>query len=41
MKENEKEHNPNWIEIPNRPNKILIIGNSGSEKTSSLFNLIN
>ena len=36
-----EEHNPNWLEIPDHPYRILIIGGSGSEKTNSLFNLIN
>ena len=40
-KENIKEHNPNWPEIPDHPYKILIIGGPGSGKTNSLFNLIN
>ena len=40
-KENIKEHNPNWAQIPNHPYKILIIGDSGSRKSNSLFNLIN
>ena len=39
-KENIKEHNSNWPEIPDRPYRILIIGGSGSGKTNSLFNLI-
>ena len=39
-KENIKEHHPNWPEIPDHPYRILIIGDSGSGKTSSLFNLI-
>ena len=39
--ENIKEHNANWTQIPDHPNWILIIGGSGSGKTSSLFNLIN
>ena len=39
IKENKKEHNPNWPEIPDYPYRILIIGGSGSGKTSSLFNL--
>ena len=38
IKENIKEHTPNWPEIPDHPYRILI-GGSGSEKTSSLFNL--
>ena len=36
-----KEHNLNWPEIPDHPCRILIIGDSGSAKTNSLFNLIN
>ena len=40
IKENLKEHNPNWPEIPDHSYIILIIGASGSEKTNSLFNLI-
>ena len=40
-KENIKEHNPNWPQIPDHPYRILIIGGSGSWKTNSLFNLIN
>ena len=41
IKENIKKHNPNWQQIPDHPYRILIIGNSGSGKTNSLFNLIN
>ena len=40
-KENIKEHNPNWPQIPDHPYRILIIVGSGSEKTDTLFNLIN
>ena len=40
VKENIKEHNPNWPQIPDHPYGILLIGGSGSEK-KSLFNLIN
>ena len=40
-KENKKEHNPNWPQIPDHSYRILIIGGSGSGKTNSLFNLIN
>ena len=39
--ENIKEHNPNWLQIPDHPYRILIIGGSGSGKTNSSFNLIN
>ena len=41
VKENIKEHNPNWPQIPVHPYRILIIGSSGYGKTKSLFNLIN
>ena len=41
IKESIKEHNPNWPEIPDHPYRMLIIGDSGSGKTDSLFNLIN
>ena len=33
-KENLKVHNPNWPQISDHPNKILIIGGSGSGKTN-------
>ena len=39
--ENIKEHNPNWVQIPDRPYRIFMIGGSGSGKTNSQFNLIN
>ena len=39
-KEDLKEHNPNWPEIPNHPYNILIVGGSGSGKTNALLNLI-
>ena len=39
--ENIKEHNPNWPEIPDHPNRILIVGGSGSGKTNAWLNLIN
>ena len=38
--ENVKEHNPNWPQIADHPYQLLIIENSVSGKTSSLFNLI-
>ena len=40
IKENIKEHNPNWAQISDHPYGTLIIGGSGSGKTNSLFNLI-
>ena len=40
-KEDIKEHNPKWPEIPDHPYQILIIEDSGSEKTNTLLNLIN
>ena len=39
-KENIKEHNLNWQQIPDHPYRILIIGCSGSGKTNALLNLI-
>ena len=39
-KENLKEHNPNWPQIPDHPYKILITGGSGSGKTNLLFKSI-
>ena len=39
-KENIKERNPNWPQIPDHPYRILITGGFGSGKTNSLFNLI-
>ena len=40
-KEDTKEHNPNWPEIPDHPYRLLIVGGSGSGKTNALLNLIN
>ena len=40
-KENIKEHNPNWPQIPDHLYRILIIGCCGSGKSNSLFDLIN
>ena len=36
-----KEHNPKWTEIPDLPQRILMVGGSGSGKTNALLNLIN
>ena len=41
VKENKKEHNPNWSQIPHDPYRIVITGGSVSGKTNSLFNLLN
>ena len=41
IKEDIMEHNPNWQEIPDYPQKILIVGDSGSGKTNAFLNLIN
>ena len=35
--ENKVSHNPNWPYIPNHPQKILIIGDTGSGKTNTLL----
>ena len=40
IKEDTKEHNPNWPEIPDHLYRIMIAGGSGSGKINSLFNLI-
>ena len=41
IKEETKEHNSNWPEIPDHPYRILTIRGSRLGKTNSLFNLIN
>ena len=40
IKEEAKEHNPNWPKLSDHQYRILIVGGSGSGKTNSLFNLI-
>ena len=40
IKKNIKEHNPNWPQILDQPYRILLIRDSGSRKTNSLFRLI-
>ena len=40
-KEDIKEHNLNWPEIPDHLYVILTVGGSGSGKTNALINLIN
>ena len=32
IKEETKKHNPNWLQIPDHPYRILIIRGSGSGK---------
>ena len=38
---NYEKYNKKWPYIPDHPNRILIIGGSGSGKTNTLLNLIN
>ena len=40
-KEDIKEHNANWPDIPDYPHRIVIVGCSESGKTNALLNLIN
>ena len=40
-KENTKEQNPEWQEVPDHPHRILMLGGSGCGKTNALLNLIN
>ena len=40
IKENIKEHNPDWPQIPDHPYSILLIIGSRSGETNSLFNSI-
>ena len=41
LKENIKEHNPGWPQVPGNLYRILIIWASGSGKTNALLNQIN
>ena len=41
INENNKNHNEKWPYIPDHPQRMVIIGGSGSGKTNSLLNLIN
>ena len=38
--ENNKDHNSQWLYIPDHPYRMLIIGGFGSGKTNALLNLI-
>ena len=40
VNENKTEYNENWLYIPDKPYRILIIGGSGSGKANVLLNLI-
>ena len=40
VNENKTENNKHWPHIPDYPQRILIIGGSGSGKTKVLLNLI-
>ena len=40
-KEDIKEHNPNWLQLPDRPYKTLIVEDSGSGETNALLKLTN
>ena len=41
INKNNKNRNEKWPNIPDHPQRILIIGGSGSEKTNTLLSLIN
>ena len=41
IKDEKKEQNPIWSEIPDHPYRMLITGGFGSGKANSLFNLLN
>ena len=40
VNENKTKHNKNWPYIPDHPDRILIIGGSGSGKTNLFLNLM-
>ena len=39
--ENKTEHNLKWPHNLDHPNRLLLVGGSGLEKTNALLNLIN
>ena len=39
-KENTREHNPNWLQILDHLQRVLIISSSSSGKTNALLNLM-
>ena len=39
-KKNNKKHNEKWPYVPDHPYRILMIGGSGTGKTSVMYNLI-
>ena len=41
VNENMKENNPNWLQNPDYPYRLLVIRGFESVKTNSLFNLRN
>ena len=40
VNKNKTKYNSKWPYIPDHPNRILIIGGSGSGKTNALLNLL-
>ena len=38
--ESMKKPNPNWLQIPDHPYRILIVGGTGSGRTISIFDLM-
>ena len=40
VNENKTQHNKEWLYIPDKPYRIVIVGGWGSRKTNVLLNLI-
>ena len=40
VNENKTQHNKDWLYIPDKPYRIVIVGGWGSRKTNVLLNLI-